>query len=226
VWIIGSHAADWSKKPLITRQYILRSEDKGKTWILLPGKRPAGWFAPKYSRMDEGRPIYLGNREVFFMARTPTGRIWISRSVDDGKTWLDPEASVLVHPDAPPMVFHLSDRKTLIAFHHNRHINTQYIGLTGKMDGMKDRSEIWVALSRDGGRTWSTPRFLFANAMKPNPAKNGWFNHNVSYLDAVIDDGQIHVFCPHLWNRAVYLTIQEKELAELPTLKQLTALQD
>ena len=63
-WILGSHAADWSKRPLITRQYILRSEDKGKTWALLPGKRPDGWFSPKYSRMDEGRPIYLGNGEV------------------------------------------------------------------------------------------------------------------------------------------------------------------
>lgn len=218
-WILGSHAADWSKRPLITRQYILRSEDKGKTWMLLPGKRPNGWFSKKYSRMDEGRPIHLGNEEVYFMARTPTGRIWEARSMDDGKTWTEPEPSSLVHPDAPPMVFHLSDGKTLISFHHNRHINTQYTGLTGKMDGMRDRAEIWVSLSGDGGRSWSEPQFLFTNATQPNSAKNGWFNHNSSYMDAVIDDGTIHLFLPHLWNRALYMHLEEKDLAKLPTIK-------
>lgn len=223
-WIMGSHAADWSSKPLTTRQYVLRSEDKGETWTLLPDKQPNGWFAPDYGRMDEGRPIYVGADEVYFMGRTPTGRIWESRSMDDGKTWSTPAPSTQIHPDAPPMVFHLTDGKTLISLHHNRHIKTQYEGLNGTMDGMKDRSEIWASLSRDGGRTWSAPRFLFANAMQPNPKKNGWFNHNVSYLDAVIDNGMIHVFCPHLWNRAIHMTIREDQLEELPTVEQLAAL--
>ena len=220
-WILGSHAADWSSKPLTTQQYLLRSVDKGKTWTLIPDKHPNGWFSPEYNRMDEGRPIALGKGEVFFMARTPAGSIWTSRSLDDGLTWEDPTASSLVHPDAPPMVYHLSDGKTLITLFHNRHFGTEYVGLNGKMDGMKDRSEIWIALSKDGGRSWSEPQFLFANATVPNPDKNGWFNHQVSYLDAVIDDGTIHIFCPHLWNRAVYLQIQESSLASLPTAAQL-----
>ncbi len=54
-----------------------------------------------------------------------------------------------------------------------------------------------------------------------NPEKNGWFNHQVSYLDAVIDKGTIHIFCPHLWNRAVYLTLQESDLQKLPTKEML-----
>ena len=110
---------------------------------------------------------------------------------------------------------------TLVTFFHNRHINTQYVGLTGKMDGMRDRAEIWVSLSKDGGRNWSEPRFLFTNATRSNPAKNGWFNHNSSYMDAVIEDGTIHLFLPHLWNRAVYMHLKEKDLAKLPTVKQL-----
>lgn len=225
-WILGAHAADWSVKPLQTRQYLLRSENQGQTWRLLPNARPDGWFSPEFGRMDEGRPINIGAGEIFFMARTPTGRIWTARSMDDGKTWSQPNASNLVHPDAPPMVFHLTDKKTLISFLHNRHLSTQYTGLDGKMDGMKDRAEIWVTLSKDAGRTWSEPQFLFANAVKPNPKKSGWFNHNVSYLDAVIDRGVIKIFCPHLWNRAVFLQIPESALAHLPThhqLKRLTA---
>ena len=220
-WILGSHAADWSTTPLTTRQYLLRSADQGKTWRLLPGARPGGWFAPDFERMDEGRPIHVGGDEVYFMARTPTGRLWESRSLDDGRTWSDPTPSQQIHPDAPPMIFHLSDGQTMVSLHHNRHIKTQYEGLNGTMDGMRDRAEIWVSLSTDRGRTWTEPRFLFANATKPNPAKNGWFNHNVSYLDAVIDDGVIHIFCPHLWNRAIHVAIAEDRLKELPTAKLL-----
>ncbi|MCP4189002.1 MAG: exo-alpha-sialidase [Planctomycetaceae bacterium] len=220
-WLIGSHAADWSKNPLQTRQYLLRSTDQGESWSLLPGTRPNGWFAPKYERMDEGRPIDLGNNEVLFMARTPTGKIWTARSTDAGQTWSQPAASQLVHPDAPPMVFHLSDGRTLISLFHNRHLGSQYTGLSGNMDGMRDRSEIWITLSTDGGRQWTEPQFLFANGTPPNPEKSGWFNHNVSYLDAVIDNGLIHIFCPHLWNRALHLTIQENDLSQLPTAKQL-----
>jgi hypothetical protein len=89
------------------------------------------------------------------------------------------------------------------------------------MDGMRDRAEIWVSLSADRGRTWSDPQFLFANATEPIAEKSGWFNHNVSYLDAVIDNGEIHIFCPHLWNRALHLSIREKELARLPTINEL-----
>ena len=223
-WILGAHAADWSKQPLETEQYLLRSTDKGASWQLLPGSRPNGWFDPNYRRMDEGRPIWLQDDEVFFMARTPSGRIWSARSMDDGQTWSSPEPTKLIHPDAPPMVFFLTDRKTLIAFHHNRHAGTQYTGLSGTMDGMKDRSEIWVSRSRDGGRHWDSPRFLFANACEPNPEKNGWFNHQVSYLDAVIDRGTIHLFCPHLWNRALHLTLREADLNHLPTKDELRSM--
>jgi hypothetical protein len=171
--------------------------------------------------MDEGRPISLGNGEVLFVARTPTGRIWQSRSMDDGKSWETPTPTSLVHPDAPPMIFHLSDKKTLIMFHHNRHLESEYEGLNGKMDGMKDRSEIWISSSKDGGRHWTEPQFLFANATVPNPAKNGWFNHNTSYMDAIIHDGTIHLFCPHLWKRVLYLRIEEKNLKQLPTADRL-----
>ena len=40
-------------------------------------------------------------------------------------------------------------------------------------------------------------------------------------MDAVIDKGTIHLFLPHLWNRAVYMHLKEKDLAKLPTVKQL-----
>lgn len=222
-WLLGAHEADWSCKPLVTRQYILRSEDRGMTWELLPGPRPCGWQAPGWARMDEGRPIALGGDRVLLLIRTPEGRLWEARSEDDGRTWSVPKPTSLVHPDAPPMVFLLSDQKTLVVFHHNRHSDTNYSGLSmDKADTMKDRSELWVSLSDDGGLTWSDPRFLLANALKPN-LENPFRNYQCSYLDAFNDGERLHLFLPHRWQRALHLTVAESELQRLPTRHQLQA---
>ena len=104
-WLLGSHEADWSYIPIMTRQYLLRSEDQGRTWELLPGQRHGGWYAKGFNRMDEGRPINLGNGNVFLMTRTATGYLWGSWSEDDGKSWTYPKPTPLVHPDATTYAF-------------------------------------------------------------------------------------------------------------------------
>lgn len=217
-WLLGSHEADWSYKPLLTRQYILRSDDKGKTWEVVPGKRHGGWHASCYGRMDEGRPINVGNGEIFFMTRTPEGHLWGSRSVDDGKTWSEFEPTSLVHPDAPPMLFKLSNGKTLIAFHHNiSRMKTADLTIGSQH---LDRSELWFSLSEDGGRTWSDSKFLLANAFKP-ALEGPWKDYNTSYCDMFVDEGKIHLLMPHRWSRALYLTIEENELETFSTKKEL-----
>ncbi len=215
-WLLGAHEGDWSKKPLRTRQYLLRSEDQGRTWAVLPAKRPGGWFAAGFDRMDEGRPIALGSGKALLMSRTPQGHLFTAWSDDDGRTWTQPAPSPLVHPDAPPMLFHLSDGKTLLALHHNRHGGSPYAGLSAKMEGMKDRSEIWAAISTDEGHTWSEPRFLLANAALPD-LPNAWFSYQCSYMDAFVDGGVLHLFMPHRWQQVLHLTLREADLAKLPT---------
>jgi hypothetical protein len=214
-WLIGSHEGDWSYKPLITRQYILRSTDQGATWTLLPGERHGGWHCPGFGRMDEGRPINLGGGKVLLMTRTPEGHLWELRSNDDGLTWTEPRPTALVHPDAPPMLFHLSDGKTLAAFHHNRHHDKNYRGLDGNPAQMMDRSELWVSLSTDDGGTWSAPRFVSANALAPS-FNNAWRNYNCSYCDVILDAGNLHIFMPHRWERCLHLTLREADLQRLP----------
>jgi len=216
-WLLGSHEGDWSYRPLMTRQYVLRSEDQGKTWTVLPHPRHGGWYVRSYNRMDEGRPINLGEDEIYMMMRTPEGHLWNTRSKDDGKTWSEPKPTPLVHPDAPPMLFHLSDQKSLAAFHHNRHAPTQYKGLSSQMEGQKDRSEIWVSLSDDGGLTWSEPRFVFANAIVANLG-SAWRDYQCSYMDMFVDEGVLNLFVPHRWQRALHLQIREDELSTLPTI--------
>jgi acetyl esterase len=221
-WLVGSHIADWSVKPIKTKQYLLRSEDQGKTWAALPGPRPNGWFAEGFDRMDEGRPLNLGGGRVLFMTRTPQGHLFTAWSTDDGKSWTAPAPSTLVHPDAPPMLFPLSDGKTLAAFHHRKVPRRGAGDLDEKAENMKVRSEIWLATSTDEGRTWSEPRFVFANAAQPDLKVGAW-NYQCSYLDGFTDDGVLHLFLPHRWQQALHLTINESALAELPTKAELAA---
>ena len=219
-WLIGSHEGDWSKKPLQTRQYILRSDDQGKTWAVLPRPRPDGWCVKDLGRMDEGRPISLGGENVLAMFRTPEGHLWSARSNDEGKTWTAPNPTPLVHPDAPPMLFVLADGKTLVAFHHNRHAKSQYVGLTANMEGQKDRSELWVSTSIDEGRTWSEPRFVLANALAPE--KNiAWYDHQCSYADLIVDGEDLHLFLPHRWNRVLHVRLKASDIPSLPTRSQI-----
>lgn len=217
-WILGTHEGDWSYKPLLTRQYLLRSEDQGKTWELLPGNRHGGWHAGCFNRMDEGRPINLGDGKIFLMTRTPEGHLWGAWSNDDGKTWSYPKPTSLVHPDAPPMLFKLSDNKTLIAFHHNLS-RIQTADLTNRAQ-QHDRAELWFSLSKDDGHTWSEPRFLLVTALKP-AFGNPWRDYNASYCDMFMDEGTIHLFMPHRWSRALHLTFKESDLDKFPTAKEL-----
>lgn len=213
-WLLGSHEANWKTSPLTTRQYLLRSTDRGKSWTVAPGPRPGGWSVKGYGRMDEGRPINLGGGHVLLMIRTPTGRLWASKSQDDGQTWSEPRPTSLVHPDAPPMLFHHPDGKTLLAFHHNRHSGGHFVPA--------DRSETWLSMSTDGGQSWSEPRFVFANALAPDSEKE-FFNHQCSYLDAFADGETLHIFFPHQWKRALHLKIKADDLEKLPTKEQLVA---
>jgi len=110
------------------------------------------------------------------------------------------------------MLFHHHDGKTLVAFHHNRH--------SGGHFHHADRSEIWVSLSADEGRTWTQPRFVLANALAANTGSS-FRDHQCSYLDAFVDGGVFHLFVPHRWKRALHLTLAADDIERLPTKKDL-----
>ncbi len=151
------------------------------------------------------------------MIRTLTGYLWDARSMDDGRTWSQPKPTPLVHPDAPPMLFHLSDGETLAAFHHNRHgIDGVMCEASFESGHFVGRGEIWVSLSKDKGHTWEEPRFVFANALA-NTFDTQFRNVQCSYMDMFVDEGVLHMFLPHRWERIVHLQLAEKDLGTLPT---------
>jgi len=207
-WLIGSHDGIWHRKgspaPVTTRQYILRSEDKGKTWTLLPGKRPDGWHLEKYDRMDEGTVVSLGGAKAALFIRTAEGHIWESRTDDDGRTWSEAKPTTMVHPDAPPMIFKLGDGKTLISFIHNR-----YDPRKPHFDKAA-RNKLWCSISKDQGRTWSEPRFVFAGAT------SGGHIHSNSYIDMFADGSRIHIFLGQHGRQLLYLHFDESDLSKFP----------
>ena len=65
------------------------------------------------------------------------------------------------------------------------------------------------AISGDGGRPWSKPRFEFTNA--PAPAYEMLFmNHLCSDIDAFVDCGEVHMFVPHRWRQLLHLRVEER----------------
>jgi hypothetical protein len=45
-------------------------------------------------------------------------------------------------------------------------------------------------------------------------------DYNTSYLDMFVDQGVIHIFCPHRWERVLHLTINDSDLNRFPTRKE------
>ena len=95
-----------------------------------------------------------------------------------------------------------------------------YRGLGNNPEALVDRAEIWVSLSHDQGQTWTEPRFVFANALAPS-FTNEFRNSQCSYVDMFTDEGKIHLFVPHRWERALYLELSEDDLVRLPTKEEL-----
>ena len=88
------------------------------------------------------------------------------------------------------------------------------------MEGQKDRSEVWVSISKDDGVTWSHPRFVLANAMAPK-RNSAWWDYQCSYMDMFVDNGAVHLFVPHRWERVLHLEMREDALASLATKNEL-----
>ncbi len=212
-WLLGTYTiATGGPEGRIDNQYVMRSTDQGQSWELVPGPRPAGWQLQPYQRLLEGRIINVGGGECLMLTRTLEGHLFEQRSTDDGCTWSEPAPTPLVHPDSPPMVWHLCDGKTLLTLIHNK-----------PGGNCQARDELWCSLSMDRGRTWSEPRFLLGNAAAVcAPDGLGWMigdnaNMEVCYADLVARDGILHLFYNHAKRHVHYLQIPESRLYSLPT---------
>lgn len=218
-WMIAPHRQvlkkPFDRSDVTCQEHILRSEDQGSTWMVLPGASGHGLTEPSMGRLEETSLIAFPDGEILGLSRTGTGVLFETRSHDDGRTWSTPVPTVLKHPYAPAMPFLLADGKTVAVFHHNGSAGSFF-----SQDSLAWRSQLWVSLSVDHGRTWGEPRFLLTNALAPSEGDH-WRDQQCSYIDAIDRDGELHLFLPHRWRRALYLRLPTRHLAALPTAREL-----
>jgi hypothetical protein len=149
---------------------ILLSNDHGMTWT------PHGAlhiFEPKVlpgavGGVCEPALVELANGELYMLMRTGTGWIYEARSQDGGLTWSGPRKSKLVGHNAP-MALWRSDqepKEVIVIWDNSPH----------------DRTPLSVAISANGGRSWSAPKTV---------AQDGAFE--VSYPGIVQDTSGMFV---------------------------------
>lgn len=150
--------------------WVERSTDRGATWskhgpVTVPGE-PYGVIQPTLWQGGDGTVHML------MRSTERIGRIVTSSSADGGRTWTPARPTTLPNPNAGIDVVRLHDGRLLLVYNHLA----------------EGRDAIHLALSRDGGATWSAPTLL-----ESGPGEYSY--------PAVIQaaDGAIHI--TYTWHR-------------------------
>lgn len=118
--------------------------------------------------VSEPAAVELDNGEIFMLMRTGTSNFYESRSKDGGKTWSNPVKSPLTSHNTPASLWRLDKSKEIIAIWNNHPI---------------ERDNLDVAISGDGGKTWSNPK----NVAKRGANPKNYHDLQVSYPGLVQD---------------------------------------
>jgi predicted neuraminidase len=88
--------------------------------------------------------VEIADGDLFMLMRTGTSWIYEARSRDGGRTWSGPRRSPLAGHNAPMALWRLDENpKEVIVIWNNSPV---------------DRYPLCVAISKDGCRSWSTPK--------------------------------------------------------------------
>ena len=142
-WKSAHHRLTDEERQAELGQWMIRSEDGGKTWS---GKYPTVVNSPHGPiQLSDGRLIYAG-KELW----TGQHRVGVSESTDDGKTWKW-LSQIPTRDGDDPAEYHelhaveMSDRRIVVQI---RNHNTNHSRETLQCESM------------DGGRTWTKPRSI------------------------------------------------------------------
>ncbi|MEU2198570.1 sialidase family protein [Isoptericola sp. NPDC019482] len=156
------------------------SDDAGASWreVAVPGSR---------GRVH-ANVVELGPGELVALFRSRSAdRIYLSRSTDDGDTWTEPEPTALPNNNAGLSAVRLPSGRLAVAY------NAQsFNDVGGPVFWPFERSQVTVAVSDDGGRTWPVRRVV-----EPGDGFTGTgnlrSNHRYEYPYLMVEGETLHL---------------------------------
>jgi predicted neuraminidase len=157
------------------------SANQGKTWTEYPVPNSRGRV---HASVVE---ISAGTMAAFFRSRA-ADRIYVSRSTNYGRTWTEPERTVLPNNNASIQAVRLVSGNIAIIF-NNHHAQDD----ATKTVWPRERYPLTVALSEDGGNTWPYMRNIDTSDGLVG-ASNSSLNRGCAYPCMLqTSDGFIHI---------------------------------
>ena len=127
--------------------YYSYSDDQGETW-----QRSEVLTDLVNGHFEEASMIQRTDGNLLQVMRASRGQSFISESWDDGATWTTPRPSGVVNTRAPTLLMRFPDSDDILMLWNSNYVEKASHGWT--------RTTLQAAVSKDGGKTWSTPKAL------------------------------------------------------------------
>lgn len=180
-----------------SRILFSKSTDGGKNWSeALAISRFEGDCLDDDNTTEGAVPAFGPNGEVY-VAWAWNNRIWFDRSLDGGKTWLANDIRIADQPGGwsfdIPGITRCNGMPVLVCdLSNGPNRGALYVNWADQRNGEKD-TDIWLAQSTDGGKTWSQPVRVNDDG-KGNQQFLSWLaiDQTTGYLYVVFYDRRAH----------------------------------
>lgn len=145
-----------------SRILFSKSTDGGQTWssAIRLSQFEGDCMDDDYT--TEGATPAVGPNGEIYVTWSWNKKIWLDYSLDGGQTWQDKDIVVSNQPGGWTLdiegVSRCNGMPVLVCdLSNSPHRGALYVNWADQRNGEKD-TDIWMAKSTDGGKTWSTPR--------------------------------------------------------------------
>lgn len=141
---------------------IARSDDRGATWRmsgLLRYEEPLA-NPTALVKLHEPAVAERSDGSLLMLARSTRGTFFASESRDGGATWSTLRPSGIPAMTSPPYLRRLADGRIILVWNRPSDEQMRDPRYRAVMPGHLKRHTLAIAVTEDGGRTWSEPRIV------------------------------------------------------------------